>query len=128
MAYTEEQLNKITDAIVNCAFKVHKALGPGLLESCYEACLVYELRKSGLYVERQVPLALQYGDVIFEDAYRLDLLVNHAVVVELKSVKHLEPIHEAQLMTYLKVGGYPIGYLINFNEVLLKDGITRRRL
>lgn len=128
MAYTEEQLNKITDAIVNCAFKVHKALGPGLLESCYEACLAYELRKSGLYVERQVPLALKYGDVIFEDAYRLDLLVNHAVVVELKSVKHLEPIHEAQLMTYLKVGGYPIGYLINFNEVLLKDGITRRRL
>lgn len=127
MYYTEEQLNQLTDIIVNCAFKVHMALGPGLLESCYETCLEYELKKRGLFVERQKPLSIHYDGLEFKDAYRMDLVVNKTVVLELKSVKALEPIHEAQLLTYLRLGGYPIGYVINFNEVKLKDGIKRRR-
>ncbi len=105
--------------------RVHSALGPGLLESVYEACLAYELGRRGLDVERQLQLPIRYGDMTLDAGLRLDLVVERSVVVELKSVDALLPIHSAQLLTYLKLGNYPIGLLLNFNVVRMKDGIKR---
>lgn len=122
------QLDEISGAIVDAAMKVHTHLGPGLLESSYEACLVHELRKRGLSVDAQVPLPILYDGVRLDAAYRLDLLVEGQVVVELKSVEQLLPIHEAQLMSYLKLSGLKVGLLINFNVVHLRDGIRRRMM
>lgn len=119
-------LNMITRGIIGAAIRVHKELGPGLLESAYEACLLYELQQKGYRVEAQVILPLRYKDQIIDCGYRLDLLVEDLVVVELKSVEAILPIHEAQLITYLKLSGRPLGLLINFNVELLKDGIIRR--
>ena len=118
-------INEITQEVIAAAIEVHRNLGPGLLESGYEACLAYELRDRGLAVEQQKPLPIFYRDVAVEVGYRLDLLVEDAVVVELKSVEKLEPIHQAQLLSYLKLSGYKVGLLINFNVKLLKSGITR---
>jgi GxxExxY protein len=121
-----ERLNQITEQIIGAAIAVHRALGPGLLESAYEACLAYELTQQGLKVETQKPLPVVYREVKLDCGYRLDLLVEDAVIVELKSVDRLASIHTAQLMSYLKLSGCRVGLLINFNETLLKNGIVRK--
>ncbi|HMC31985.1 MAG TPA: GxxExxY protein [Candidatus Angelobacter sp.] len=121
-AKEEDRLSKI---ILDAAFKVHSAIGPGLLESAYEACLAYELRNAGLNVITQVPLPLVYREVRLEVGYRLDLLVEDLVVVEIKSVDGLSAIHQAQVISYLKLSGKKLGLLINFNAVHLRDGIRR---
>ncbi len=120
-----DEINKLTDAIIKSAIEVHKFLGPGLLESAYEACLVYELREQGFLVEEQKPVPVLYKNVQLDCGYRLDLLVNHKVLVELKSVDALVPIHQAQVLSYLKLSGIKVGLLINFNVKLLKSGIQR---
>ncbi len=119
------ELSEITAQIVDAAMKVHTALGPGLLESAYEACLTHELRKRNLRVETQVALPVNYDGVEIELGYRIDLLVEGAVIVELKAVRELLPIHEAQLLSYLKLSRKKIGLLINFHVLRLKDGIKR---
>lgn len=119
------EINVRTGQIVDAAMKVHSTLGPGLLESAYEACLAYELRKRGLHVVTQPILPVIYDDIEVELAYRLDLLVDNEVIVELKTVKKLLPIHKAQLLSYLKLSHHRVGLLINFREVRLKNGIRR---
>ena len=121
----EERLNKITETIIGVAIGIHKALGPGLLESAYEACMVYDLIQSSLKVEQQKPLPVIYREVKLECGYRLDLMIENEVIVEIKSVEKLLPIHKAQLMSYLKLADRKVGLLINFNVELLKDGIQR---
>jgi GxxExxY protein len=121
-------LNSLTEQIIGAAIEVHKALGPGLLESAYEECLCRELDLRSVHFERQRSLPIQYKGVKLDCGYRIDLLVHDAVVVEIKSASAIEPIHEAQLLTYLKLGGWKIGLLINFNVPVLKDGIRRRIL
>jgi len=118
-------VNKITELIIGCAIEVHKSLGPGLLESAYEECLFFELQKAGLFVERQQPVPVVYKEIKLECGYRIDLLVEKTVVVELKTVDAFNPVHEAQILTYMKFSNKSIGLLINFNVVLLKDGIKR---
>ena len=119
-------LNRLSEQIIGAAIEVHRSLGPGLLESTYEACLEYELLQAGLKVERQKPLPVVYKDVQLDCGYRLDLLVENAIIVEVKSVARLEPVHEAQLVTYLKLADKRLGLLINFNTVILKRGIRRK--
>lgn len=119
------EINEITRRIIGCAIEVHKMLGPGLLESAYEECLVYELQKAGLQVLRQKPVPIIYKEIHLEQGYRIDLLVEGVVVVELKSVEILNPVHEAQILTYMKFAEKKIGLLINFNVLVLKDGIRR---
>lgn len=119
-------VNKITEAVIGAAIEVHRVLGPGLLESAYEESLCYELRLRQAPYERQVPLPVRYKEIQLDCGYRFDLLVASQVVVELKAVDQILPIHEAQLLTYLKLGGWPAGLLINFNVTLLKHGIRRR--
>ena len=118
-------INDLTSQIIAAAIEVHRELGPGLLESAYEECLCYELSLRGLEFQRQVPLPVRYKQVLLDCGYRIDLLVAKLVVVELKSVAALEPIHDAQLLTYLKLGGWQVGLLLNFNVPVLKDGIRR---
>jgi GxxExxY protein len=118
-------LNKITETIIGSAIAVHQELGPGLLESAYEACLVYELLQRGLSIQPQKALPVNYRRVKVDCGYRIDLLVEDKVIVELKAVERLEPIHEAQLLFYLKLSGYRVGLLINFNVKVLKQGIKR---
>ncbi len=120
-----EEINKITEAIIGAAIEVHRTLGPGLLESAYVACLVYELMQRGFKVIQEAPLPLVYKDVKLDCGYQLDLLVNDAVIVEVKSMASLEPIHEAQLLSYLRLADCKVGLLINFNVKLLKHGIKR---
>lgn len=117
--------SNLTEQIIGCAIRVHKALGPGLLESSYQACLCFELRKTGLFVESEKSLPLIYEEVKLECGYRIDLLVERQVVVEIKSVDTLADIHLAQVLTYLKLSNNRLGLLINFNVALLKDGIRR---
>jgi GxxExxY protein len=117
--------NEITQKIIRCAMKVHSALGPGLLESAYEACLYFELRKVGLYVIKQHPLPLIYGEVNLECGYRADFLVEHKIIIEIKSVALLNDIHLVQIITYLKLSSCKIGLLINFNVLRLTEGIKR---
>lgn len=119
------QINDITGQIIDAAMKVHTALGPGLLESAYEACLAHELQKRGLKAETQVGLPVEYDGVQLELGYRIDILVENQVIVELKCVSDFHPIHEAQLLSYLKLSNRKIGLLINFNVLRLKDGIKR---
>lgn len=120
-----EELNKITEAIIGAAIEVHKVLGPGLLESAYLACLAYELTQRGYKTLSQVPLPMVYKDVKLDVGYRLDLLINDAVIVEIKSVSNLDAVHEVQLLSYLKLTDCKIGLLINFNVKYLKHGIKR---
>ncbi|MGB9872512.1 MAG: GxxExxY protein, partial [Anaerolineae bacterium] len=120
-----DRLDRITEAIIGAAIEVHRALGPGLLESAYEACLAFELAQQGLKVEQQKPLPVIYKEVRLDCGYRLDLLVEGAVIVEIKAVDHLAPIHQAQLLSYLKLSGCKVGLLINFNVQVLKEGIKR---
>jgi len=118
-------VNGLTGKIIGAAIEVHKALGPGLLESAYEECLAHELSLANISFERQLALPVTYKSLQLDCGYRLDFLVEQTVVVELKAVESLQPIHEAQLLTYLKLGGWPIGLLINFNVSVLKKGIKR---
>ena len=120
-----DRLNRITEVIIGAAIDVHRALGPGLLESAYQACLAYELHQRGFNVEVEKPLPLVYREVRLDCGYRLDLLVEGLVIVELKSVENLAPIHEAQMISYLKLSGCKVGLLINFNVKYLKYGIKR---
>ena len=121
----KERLNHITEMIIGAAIEVHRALGPGLLESAYVTCLAFELAQRSLKVEQQKPLPVVYKEVKLDCGYRLDLLVEKAVIVEVKSVDHLAPIHQAQLLSYLKLFGCKVGLLINFNVKMLKNGIIR---
>lgn len=118
-------IEEVATEIVDSCFQIHQALGPGLLESAYEACLEYELQKRGLTVERQVPQPVIYGEITIDAGYRIDLLVNGMIIIELKAVEQLIPIHTAQLLTYLKLSGKTLGFLINFNTPLIKQGIKR---
>ena len=117
--------NGISKIVFDCALKVHKSLGPGLLESAYEECLFYELKKQNLNVEKQKPLPLVYENVKLEIGYRVDLLVENKVIIEIKSVDALNDIHLAQILTYLKLSDCKLGMLINFNVTLIKNGIKR---
>jgi GxxExxY protein len=117
--------NLITERIIGCAIEVHKQLGPGLLESAYEECLYYELINLGLKVKKQLALPLVYKEIKLEAGYRIDLLVEDKVIVEIKSVDALAEIHKAQLMTYMKLANIKVGLLMNFNVTKLKDGIVR---
>ena len=117
--------NSLATKVIGLAIKVHKELGPGLLESVYKECLFYELKKSGLFVEKEKPLPIFYDGLELECGYRLDLFVGNRLVVEIKSVKELNEIYLAQLLTYLKLSECKLGRLINFNVLLLKDGIKR---
>lgn len=116
----------MTEKIIGCAIKVHRNLGAGLLESTYEICLVHELKKIGLKVESQVSLPVYYDGIKLEAGYKIDVLIEDKVIVELKAVERILPIHEAQILTYLKLANKKIGLLINFNVKVLKDGITRK--
>ena len=124
-AETHRDLNAISGQIVDAAVHVHTRLGPGLLESVYERVLAYELEKRSLAVERQVPVPIAYDDIHFEEGFRADLIVEKSVIVELKSVETMAPVHGKQLLTYLKLMDYRLGLLINFGAPLLKDGIKR---
>jgi GxxExxY protein len=119
---TEEQISRI---VFESALKVHKSLGPGLLESAYEECLFYELKKTGLKVEKQKPLPLIYEEVNLEIGYRIDIIIENKFIVEVKSVELLNDVHLAQLLTYLKLSSCKLGLLINFNVKLLKNGVRR---
>ena len=118
-------LNELTHIIIGKAIEIHKALGPGLLESTYQECLFYELKEAGLSVEKEKNLPLIYKEVKLEQGYRIDLLVEDTVVIEIKSVEKLAPVHTAQVLTYMKLGKHKIGLLLNFNSKILKDGIKR---
>ena len=120
-----EEANRLSHLIIGAAIEVHRALGPGLLESAYEACVAHELRSSGLPVDCQRPLPVLYKGVHLDCGYRLDLVVGDLVIVELKTVDAFAPIHDAQLLTYLKLTGLPLGLLINFNVPVLRSGIKR---
>jgi GxxExxY protein len=117
--------NEIGELILGCAIKVHSNVGPGLLESAYEACLLHELAKTACSVKRQVILPVMYENTRIDAGYRLDLLINELVVVEIKSVERLLDIHKAQLLSYLKLGKFKLGYILNFNVPLMKNGIVR---
>ena len=117
--------NEIGDAIIASAMKVHTALGPGLLESAYETCLIYELEKQGVPVRRKALIPIRFEDLTIDNGYRADLLVGDRVVVELKAVESILPVHRGQLLSYLRLGGFKLGYLLNFNVARLRDGIVR---
>ena len=117
--------NQISNLIIGCAIEVHRVLGPGLLESAYETCLTYELRENGLTAQQQIPVPVIYKEVKLEHGYRMDLLVEGRVVVEIKSVDFISDIHEAQLLTYLKLADHRLGLILNFNTQMLKNGIKR---
>ena len=120
------ELNLLSSKVIEAAIKVHSELGPGLLESVYSTCMLVELREMNLDVKSQVPLPVFYRrKKIAEDGFRLDLLIEDTIIVELKSLENIQPVHKKQLLTYLRLANKPLGLLINFNEALLKDGITR---
>jgi GxxExxY protein len=117
--------NEIGTAILASAMKVHAAIGPGLLESAYETCLLYELQKQGLLGQQQVLIPIRYEDLTIDNGHRVDLLVENRVVVELKAVETILPVHRAQLLSYLRLGGFRLGYLLNFHVAHMRDGIAR---
>ena len=121
-------VNQITEGIIGCAIEVHKRLGPGMLESAYAECLNYELEEKGLKTERQVAVPVIYKEIKLSCGYRIDLLVENRVIIELKTVDSFAPVHEAQVLTYMRFAGKEMGLLINFNVKLLKDGIRRFRI
>ena len=120
------KLNDLSSKVIQAAINVHKELGPGLLESVYQVCMVIELKALGIGIESEVPLPIYYrGQRVHEEGFRMDLLVENKIIVELKSVEKVKNVHKKQLLTYLRLAKKPLGLLINFNEALLKDGITR---
>lgn len=118
-----DELNALSYKVIGLAIEVHRNLGPGLLESAYQACLVYELQKVGLKVEKEVGLPIKYKEIKLDQGYRMDLLIENILVIELKTVEEFTPVHFAQILTYLKLGNYPLGLLINFNSKILKNNI-----
>jgi GxxExxY protein len=124
-AHKAKTANEVSRTIVDAALRVHSTLGPGLLESTYQVCLTQELRKSGLFVQAEVPVPVVYEGIKLEVGYRIDLLVENLVIVEVKSIEAIAPIHQAQVLSYLKLSGKSLALLINFNQVHLKDGIKR---
>ncbi|MBC2596396.1 GxxExxY protein [Ruficoccus amylovorans] len=123
-----DEYNHLSGLVVDSAFKVHTTLGPGLIESVYEACMLHELRKRGVHAESQVSLPIRYDDVTLDAGLRLDIWVERKLIVELKATESLLPVHKAQLLTYLKLSRCRLGLLINFNSALIKDGIQRLAL
>ena len=123
--HREMELNDLSREIIGCAINVHRALGPGLLESAYQECLEFELKELGLKVEKEVPMPIVYKDVKLDHGYRIDLLVEGKIVIELKTVEAFTNVHTAQVLTYLRLGNYKLGLLINFQVSVLKDGIKR---
>jgi GxxExxY protein len=121
----KDELERFASELVDAAYKVHRALGPGLLESAYQICLAHEIRKRGIEVRREVPLPVYYDGLALDVGYRVDLLVADQIIVESKAVNTILPIHQAQLLTYLKLSGLRIGFLINWNVPLVKNGIKR---
>ncbi len=117
--------NKLGEFILGCALKVHRTLGPGLLEGAYETCLAHEIEKGGFAAKRQLVMPMTYDGLAVDIGYRLDLLVEDRIVIEVKAVERLADVHRAQLLSYLKLGGFRLGYLLNFNVALMKDGIIR---
>ena len=117
--------NELSNIIIGCAIEVHKQLGPGLLESAYQECLCYELEKKGLTVKKEKAMPIVYKDVKLDHGYRIDLLVNEKVVIEIKTVEILNDVHTAQVLTYLRLGNYKLGLLLNFHVTVLKNGIKR---
>ncbi len=122
---TDKPINEITQQVIGCAIEVHRQLGPGLLESVYEKCLAYELKQARLEFEAQIELPVQYKEVQIDCGFRMDLLIEKVLIVEIKAVEALIPIHEAQILTYMRLMGVKTGLLINFHVPLLKDGIRR---
>jgi GxxExxY protein len=121
-------VNQLSDVVIGAAIDVHNILGPGLLESAYETCLCHELELRGIKFQKQLKLPVEYKDVLLDCGYRLDVLLEDKIVVELKPVEKILPIHDAQLLTYLKLGGWPLGIIFNFNVPLLRNGIKRKVL
>jgi GxxExxY protein len=119
------QGNALTERIIGFAIDVHRQLGPGLLESAYEECLCFELKQSGIEFSRQVPLPVVYKEIRLDCGYRMDLVIQRELIIEIKAVERLMPIHEAQVLTYLRLSGRKIGLLMNFNSLVLKDGLRR---
>lgn len=117
--------NDLSNKIIGCAISVHKQLGPGLLESAYQECIYYELVQSGLHVRKEVPMPIVYKEVKLDHGYRIDLLIENKVVVEIKTVEFLNDVHKAQVLTYLKLGNYRLGLLLNFHVSVMKEGIKR---
>lgn len=118
-------IDTLSNVIIGAGILVHRTMGPGLLESAYESCMAYELRSRGINIERQKPLPVRYKGVLLDCGYRLDMVVEQKIIVEFKAVAKLDPIHEAQMQTYLKISKYTVGLIMNFNVKLLKDGIRR---
>ncbi len=120
------ELNHLSSLIIKAAIKIHKELGPGLLESVYQPCMIIEMNAMGMSVQSEVPVTIFYnGHKVHDEGFKIDLLVNDTIIVELKSVEKVRDVHKKQLLTYLRLAKKPLGLLINFNEVMLKDGITR---
>jgi len=119
------EINNLTEKIIGCCIEVHKTLGPGLLESAYEECLSFELRKNGLRIERQKAVSVVYKEIKLDCGYRIDILVEDLIVIELKTVDEFNPVHEAQILTYLKFSKKKLGLLVNFNVLRLKNGLRR---
>jgi GxxExxY protein len=117
--------NEISKKIIGCAIEVHKQLGPGLLESAYQECLYYELKQSGLHVQKEKPMPIVYKEIKLDHGYRIDLLVEEKVVIEIKTVEAFNDVHTAQVLTYLRLGNYKLGLLFNFQTTILKNGIKR---
>jgi len=122
---SEEELNRLSHTVIGCAIEVHQVLGPGLLESAYQQCLAWELRRHGLSIKEQVSVPIRYKELDVPNAYRLDILIEDELIVELKAVDKIEPVHIAQMLTYLKVNGLRLGLLLNFNVEVMKKGIKR---
>lgn len=120
-----DKLNELSYRVIGLAIEVHKNLGPGLLESAYEECLYFELVNAGLYVKKQVPLPIVYKDIKLDHGYRIDLLLEDCIVIELKTVENFTNVHSAQILTYLKLGNFPLGLLMNFDSKILKNNIKR---
>lgn len=119
------EINELTEKVIGCAIEVHRNLGPGLLESAYSQCLQYELKSQRIYVEKEIKLPIIYKEIQIDHGYRIDLLVENRLVIELKTVEKFTDVHVAQILTYMKLGEYSTGLLINFNTKLLKDGLKR---
>lgn len=119
------EINKLSSKIIGAAIEVHKALGPGLLESAYEECICHDLSSGGFSIERQKPLAVRYKGIKLDCGYRMDVVVENKIILELKSCEKIEPIHKAQLLTYLKLSGLNLGLILNFNVTVMRDGIAR---
>lgn len=125
MIYKERLLNQLSSKIIGCAIEIHRTLGPGLLESAYQECLCYELMQKGFKVEKEKYLPIIYKEITINHGYRIDLLIEDCIVLELKTVENFTDVHYAQILTYLRLGNYPLGLLINFHTKLLKNGIKR---